>query len=74
MIAVKGKIRKWGNSYGLALPVKEIKKSGLHEGQKVTALVQPKTNILKETFGAFKHKSDTSKVLREIDKELDSEF
>lgn len=32
---MKGKIRKWGNSFGILIPKKELDEKGLNEGQEV---------------------------------------
>ncbi len=75
MIEVKGKIRKWGNSYGIIIPIKAVEELGVKEGEQLTAMIHSeKANVLRETFGKLKMKSDTDKMMREIDKELDIEF
>ncbi|MBI2444857.1 AbrB/MazE/SpoVT family DNA-binding domain-containing protein [Candidatus Micrarchaeota archaeon] len=54
MVHMQGVIKKWGNSYGILLPKNVLEKGHFKEGQKVELLINPKTNILKKTFGMFK--------------------
>jgi len=76
MIEIKTKLRKWGNSFGIVIPLKAIETTEIKEGDEVTILMnKEKTkNILKEMFGTLKTKKTTQDIMKEIDKELDSEF
>ncbi|MFQ5531262.1 MAG: AbrB/MazE/SpoVT family DNA-binding domain-containing protein [Candidatus Nanoarchaeia archaeon] len=75
MIEIKTKLRRWGNSLGVVVPLKKISKENIKEGDEVTVFVnKEKKNVLKETFGTLKVKKSTDKIMGEIDKDLDSEF
>lgn len=71
MIELKTKIRRWGNSFGVVVPLKEVSQENIKEGDEVIILMNKKErNVLKETFGTFKFKKSTDKIMKEIDKEL----
>ena len=72
MIEIKTRLRKWGNSFGIVVPQKAIKFSDIKEGEEVTILMKKEReeNVLKETFGTFKFKKSTAKIMDEVDKEL----
>ena len=72
MIELKTKIRKWGNSFGIVIPLKKVNQQGIKEGDEVRILLnKEKDNVLRETFGILKNwKKPTEKIMREIDEEL----
>lgn len=71
MIEIKSKLRKWGNSFGVIIPRKELEKMSFNEGDEICLFINPvEKNVLKEMFGTFKFKKSTSKLLQEVDKEL----
>ncbi len=72
-IMVKGKLKKWGNSFGVIIPKEVIGECGYKENEEVEFfIVKPKANVLRETFGILKRKGkkSTEQLMREIDKEL----
>ena len=75
MIQINGKLRKWGNSLGIVVPLSSVKEEGLKEGQNVRVLIksEEKRNILREMFGSYKTGKSTEKIKKEIDKELYNE-
>ncbi len=72
MIELKTRIRKWGNSFGLVIPKKEINRENFIEGEEIVLLIKKKNRnkVLREGFGMFKFKKPVSKIMKEIDKEL----
>lgn len=74
MIELKTRLRKWGNSFGVVVPVKEIKEEDIKEGEELTVILMKENNVFKETFGTLKIKKKTDEIMKEIDKELDIEF
>jgi len=73
MIEIKTKLRKWGNSFGIVVPLKKINNEEIKEGDEVTLLMRKSKNdnTFKETFGILKDwKKSTDKIMREIDEEL----
>ena len=73
MIEIKTKLRKWGNSFGVVIPRNKTKKENMEEGEEIIALLMKKKNVLRETFGTFKFKKSTQKMMEEVDKELYNE-
>jgi len=51
---MQGVIRKWGNSYGILLPKDVLEEGHFKEGQTVELLINPKTNVLRRTFGMLR--------------------
>ncbi|MEK6895149.1 MAG: hypothetical protein AABX48_01380 [Nanoarchaeota archaeon] len=75
MIEIKTRIRKWGNSLGIVVPLNSVKKENVKEGDKVSVFMkkEDKGNILRETFGTMKFKRTVEKMMREMDNELYNE-
>ena len=70
---VKGKLKKWGNSFGVIIPKEIIDSEGFKENQDIEFLIVKKNrNILRETFGTLKRKDNksTEEIMREVDREL----
>ncbi len=72
MTELTTKIRKWGNSYGIIIPLGVLKQKDMKEGEEVDAILLKKKrhNTLRETFGTVKFKKSTEQMMREMDKEL----
>lgn len=66
------RVKKWGNSFGIVLPIRIIEKENLSEGKEITVTVQSKNKTkVKDVFGILKKelvKVDTQKALKEVDK------
>lgn len=66
------KVKKWGNSFGIVLPMKVVEKENLSEGKEIMVTVQSKEKTkVKDVFGALRrelHNIDTQKALKEVDK------
>lgn len=72
-IMIKGKLKKWGNSFGIIVPKEIVNSENLREGQEVDFLVVKKNkNVLRETFGTLKivGRKTTEQIMREVDSEL----
>ena len=69
MIEVETKVRKWGRSFGVVIPIEKIKEEGIKENETIKLLIGKKKNVLREIFGTFKFKKSTEEMLRESDKE-----
>jgi len=76
MIERETKLKKWGNSIGIVIPKEEIEKENLKINQKVRVIINPISPIrVKDIFGKFKKiKKPTKKIMKEIDRELESKF
>ena len=71
MIEIKTKLRRWGNSFGVVVPLNKINQENIKEGEEIVILInKKKSNVLKETFGTFKFKKPVEQMMREIDEEL----
>ncbi len=74
MIELKTKLRRWGNSFGIVVPISAAEKEKVKEGEEVVILLnKEKNNVLREMFGTLKFKKSTKQLMREIDKELYNE-
>ena len=65
---IKGKIKKWGGSFGLFIGKKDAEALDIKENHEVMVEITKKTDVLKELFGASKGKirKNTEGILREI--------
>ena len=72
MVMISGKVRKWGNSFGIVIPKEVARKGKFKVGEKLDILILPKNNVLKETFGSLKGKTkkSTQEILDQTDSEL----
>ena len=71
MIEVRTKLKKWGNSFGVVVPLSSAEKEGAKEGDEVIILMKKeKNNILRETFGTWKTKKSTKQIMKEMDEEI----
>ena len=69
MIEVEAKVRKWGRSFGVVVPMDKIKKENFSENEEVNVLISKKKNPIKETFGTAKFKRPIKEILDEGDRE-----
>ena len=53
---LKGKIKKWGNSFGIVIPKEVIDNEGLKENQYIEFFIvrNDSAKVLKETYGLLK--------------------
>ncbi|MFH1589739.1 MAG: AbrB/MazE/SpoVT family DNA-binding domain-containing protein [archaeon] len=74
MIEVKTKLQKWGNSFGIVVPIKIVKEGGMKEGEEISALILPKEKItLRKIFGSHKFSKTTEQIMEETDRALYNE-
>ena len=71
MIEVRTRLRRWGNSFGIVVPIKVIESGEAQEGDEVQALIigRKKTN-LKKLFGKHKFSKSTEQLMHEMNEEL----
>ena len=70
MINVKAKVRVWGRSLGIVIPIGAVKSGHIKEGDTIDLLFKKEEeNPLKKTFGTFKFKRSTEEILKEVDEE-----
>ena len=71
MLEDTAKLVKWGNSFGIRIPKGRLKKLGIKTNQEVSFIILNKrVTRVKDIFGKLKFKSNTDKLLKEVDKEL----
>jgi len=70
MIEIRTKLRKWGNSFGVVVPQKDIEGTGLEEGESITLLLKKEKPNLRKLFGAHKLSKPVEKLMNEMDEEL----
>jgi len=69
MIEVESRLRRWGRSFGVVIPMEKIKEAEFSENETLELIIQKKKNPLKETFGVLKFKRTTQEILDESDRE-----
>ena len=73
---IKTKVKKWGNSLGVVIPIEIVNRKGLKENSEVSLTIEPRDRMtVGDVLGLakkfkLKRKGDTQKILDEIDKEL----
>lgn len=65
-------VRRWGrSSFAFIIPKEIAEKEKLRPNQKLRAILLEQDNVVRRIFGTLKHwKKPTSKIMREIDREL----
>ena len=74
MIEVETKLKRWGRSFGIIIPMEKIREANLSENETLDVVVTKKKNPLKETFGKLKFKKSTKELLEESDREAWDEW
>ena len=69
MIEMESKLKRWGRSFGIVVPMDKIREENLSERDKLKILITKKKNPLKEHFGSFKFTKSTKEILKEGDNE-----
>jgi antitoxin component of MazEF toxin-antitoxin module len=70
MEQIETKIKRWGNSFGVIVPINFIKKENLKEGSKVKIFIRAERKTKAgEIFGILKGKlkKDTALLMKEVD-------
>lgn len=70
MVELTTRIRRWGNSHGIIIPLEVLREKNLKIGEEVDVFVLKKGNVLRESFGGHKFSKSVDKLMREVDKEL----
>ena len=70
MTQIETKIRKWGNSYGIIVPLYSLDEGRFKENEEIIAILIKKGNVIKETFGKVKFKKSTEQMMKETDEDL----
>lgn len=72
MVMISGKLRKWGNSFGVIIPKNVVKRERLKDGDLVEVLITHEDDTLVRMFGSLrgKFKKSTQEMLDQTDREL----
>ncbi len=68
-IEFEARLRRWGRSFGIVVPMDKIKQAKMREDEKFEVVVHKKDNVLKETFGTVKFSRPIKEILDEGDRE-----
>lgn len=69
MAVIETKLRKWGNSFGVVIPIEIVEKERMRENENLKLIVlKDSRKVLEETFGSLKGK--LKKSAQEIKDEL----
>jgi len=70
MVRLRGTIKRWGNSYGILLPKRELEENKLREGQEVTIDLRGRYDFA-DLFGSCSFKESVDEIMRDIDEGYD---
>lgn len=73
-MAIEVKTKKWGNSIGIVIPSKTVKKLNIKPEEEIVIEIEKKYNVLKELFGAVKFRKSKEEILRETRKDMVSKW
>lgn len=60
------RLKKWGNSYGIIVPVEHVKKNGFTENEIIEVEIRKRKNPLKPLFGTLTRKRNAQEIKNEI--------
>lgn len=69
MIEAEVKLKKWGRSFGIVIPMEKVKEANLNEEESITVLITKSKNPFSENFGKIKSKKSVKDILKKIRKE-----
>lgn len=71
MIEVETKLKRWGRSFGVIIPMDKIREADLSEEEPLEIIITKKKNPFLKNFGILKGKikRTTKEILGESDKE-----
>lgn len=75
VIMIKGRLKKWGNSFGVIIPREIVESENFRENQEIEFLLvkkQSSEKVLKETFGMLRGRF--KKTAQEMKDELRDEL
>ena len=69
MIEFESKLKRWGRSFGIIVPMEKLRKISIRENELVEVILNKKKNPLKKHFGSFKFNRPIKEILDEGDRE-----
>ena len=71
MIEIRTKLRRWGNSFGIVIPISVVESGEAREGEEIRALIIGRKKVnLKKLFGKHKFSKSTKQLMHEMNEEL----
>lgn len=71
MIEIKSRLRRWGNSFGVVVPIRAVEIEKVSEGDEVSVFFRRERRPnLRKLFGKHKFSKSTDRLMREMDEEL----
>ncbi|MBU3906768.1 MAG: AbrB/MazE/SpoVT family DNA-binding domain-containing protein [Nanoarchaeota archaeon] len=74
MEIINTKVKKWGNSFGIILPIDMVKNNEIKEGTDIEVRINTKNKTkARDIFGILKGKPirDTDDLLKEVDRDFE---
>lgn len=59
-------VKKWGNSYGLILPIKIVRENQLAENDVIDIHIRSKIRSIQKLYGTFKLRKSTQRIKDEL--------
>ena len=69
MIEFRSKLKKWGRSFGVVVPMDELRKFNIDENTTVEIMITKQESPLRKHFGKAKFKRPIKEILDEGDRE-----
>ena len=67
MIEVETKLKRWGRSFGIIIPMEAVREADLSENEQLEITITKKRNPFLEAFGVLKSsKRSTKNMLKEL--------
>jgi len=63
---VNAVVKKWGNSYGVILPIKIVRENDLSENEIIEIQIKKKIRNIKALYGTLKLDKSTQKIKDEL--------
>jgi antitoxin component of MazEF toxin-antitoxin module len=62
---MEGKLKRWGNSYGVLISKEEVSKKNIREGETILIDIQKKQDLM-QLFGFCKSKRSMKEIMADI--------
>ena len=69
MIEFRTKLKRWGRSFGIVVPMEKIQKAKLDENMTIDIMITKQESPVKKHFGKVKFKRPIKEILDEGDRE-----
>jgi antitoxin component of MazEF toxin-antitoxin module len=69
MIEFKSKLKRWGRSFGIVVPMEKLRKANINENTAIEITITKQENPLKKHFGTVKFKKPIEEILDEGDRD-----